>query len=124
MTPLHTWKTPLLQPLREFRKADCHAYVDRPATVSLVVSQLPDYCRTPHELFACNASTTRQVEYSTCRLLPTGQALAPVRAQCARRHCFAPTRSETLSDLPAKCSCDVRPVKVKPIRNMSTYSAR
>ena len=50
--------------------------------------------------------------------LPTaahGQALAAVRADCRPEALLrAPIRSETLSDSPAKCSCDVRPVKVKP----------
>src|SRR5439155_27240292 len=61
---------------------------------------------TSQEPSAPSASAPDCCQWPSPRPGPrTMRAEAPLRA---------PLRSETLSDSPAKCSCDVRPVKVKP----------
>ena len=64
--------------------------------------------RTSPEPFAGNVST-RQVEVSPCRLLPTAKPSLRNKA------------SETLSDSPAQGSGDVRPVKVKVAKYEYTF---
>src|SRR5439155_13736447 len=61
---------------------------------------------TSQEPSAPSASAPDCCQWPSPRPGPrTLRAGAPLRA---------PLRSETLSDSPSKCSCDVRPVKVKP----------
>ena len=67
ITPLHTWKTPLLQPLPRIPQARLPCFRGRPSKgCAMSLRHLPARGRTPHEHFAGDVST---VSYR-CRLLP------------------------------------------------------
>ena len=96
---------------REFRKRGCHAFVDVRQKAALCRCAI---CRpeAEHRTNISQATSAPSAIAADCCQWPSPRSgPRTMRAEAPLR---APLRSETLSDSPAKCSCDVRPVKVKP----------
>ena len=139
--------------IRELHKR-CHAFVAVRQLFHSIVSQLLDYRRTSHEqksirrqhlpgrslalptaahaqALACDTRPNRKrglVRFPPTRHRQSG-ALHPFNSPHCRYHVGGARRaadpSSTSPSVPMLfCSCDVRPVKVNPDRNVSTHSAR
>jgi hypothetical protein len=89
----------------------CASYASATAMLTWTAAKA-SRCRTPHKLFAFARQHPPGRNDSPCRLPPT--AKPSLKTKRRARPCPIALQS----------SCDVRPVKVKPNRNVSTHSAR